>query len=130
MGRVAYNGENWLDLKGTRKDIQFTPILADNHYFHVPEREVILCLFSKYCYFDQCLGEIFDMEGIKVNDIPVFVHPDYKGSVCKYQSKVAWVQEYNQGFISFVVDCNSLPSFRIKLDLTSMKYLKPQFGVR
>lgn len=130
MGRVAYNDGNWLDLKGARKDIQFTPISADNYYFHIPESEVILCLFSKSCYFDQYLGEIFDMDGIKINDIPAFVHPDYKGIVCQYQSKVAWVQEYNQGIISFVVDCNSLPSFRIKLDLTSMTYLKPKFGVR
>lgn len=132
MSRIdyVYDDGKWIDLEGPRKDIFFTPVSKKNTYFHIPNSEIVLRLPSEFTIGNKPLGEIINIHGEKIDDIPPFIHPAYRGDSNRYSCQLAWIQNCHNSIVSFVVYCPIIQDFRIKLDLKTMKYAPPEFGVR
>ncbi len=129
MSRVTYKNGGWADSNGPRPGIGFEPPSGDDYYFHVVERGIVLRWFNKDCGESEPLGEVYSVSGRKIASIPPFVHPAYRGLKLSYHSRLAWVQG-GDDVLSFVMHCQNPQDFRLKLDLRTMEYLEPEFGVR
>ncbi|WP_135079433.1 hypothetical protein [Terasakiella sp. SH-1] len=130
MTRIAYKDGNWIDLDGSRPEISFIPLDTKDYYYHVPRTNIILRLYSHQCGANEPLGEILTAEGHIKDYIPPFKHPHFKDYIEKYRSQIGWVTGVDKNVVSFAIYCSNPQDFRIKLDLGTLKYCEPEFGVR
>jgi hypothetical protein len=130
MSVIAYQDGGWIDLDGLRPDIQFKPLDQKDYYFHVPKTEIVLRLYSRQCGSKEPLGEILTLKGKKIGDVPPFKHPNFKDFDKYYESQIGWVDGVKGNIVSFVIHCRTPQDFRVKLDLDTLTYSKPEFGVR
>lgn len=132
MTRVAFDEKNtrWVDLQGLRGDIHIAPDTRC-YYYHLPDTDFVLKGFDSDMISEKKgLGEIVTRDGDFVNTIPFFECSLLCRENTKYKCHILWVQGYENGQISLVINCSEIGDFRVTINLEKMEYSEPDFNVK
>lgn len=102
----------------------------NSDYYYATKKGKILRLYSHTCKGSELLGEILNLEGQMLFEIPPFVHPSFKEPRRFYKSQLAWVQYENGDEVGFAVYCANPQDFRVKFNLATQSFFAPEIGVR